>query len=301
MKLSLKFFFIFSLLFLTLPALAKEESPDIKIEAKIAKSGYIGEVFVYEVSLKSTSPDISNVRILKNANFPEGVRVINGAVNNNRPETIKEKGKTYYRWTIHRSFLIPSTAGKKSIGDAKYVVFIPHEKMVYHGFWGPRRTVEYEEVAVECKGTVFKVNPLPAGSRKSDFSGCVGSFKMEGWFPPGKITTGREAYAIFSISGTGSLTDIKIPNISKLFGNGCRLKEVDQSEEQSQRNGQLFSEVTLTCRFIPESEDFRIEPLTLQFFNPDDGKYYETGSEALQWTSHPNEKKATNPKDVIEI
>lgn len=278
-----------------------QEKLDIKMVAEIQKTGYVGESIPYVVKLMSTSPDIADVRVVKYPEYPESARVIKGVTRNSHPEKIQQKGTTYYCWTIMRSFIIPEKSGKQSIGAGRFVVFIPHEKIVYHNFWGNRRTVEYEELALECKSTDIKIAELPGSKTVNEFSGCVGDFKIEGWFPPGKILTGTEAYVVFSISGYGSLADLKVPNLSKLFSKGCRLKSVEQDEEQSQREGRLFSEITLTCSFVPEEEEFEIAPLTLKFFNPESKKYYETGSDFLHWDTKPTNKKVSHSKDAIEI
>lgn len=290
-----------SMLLVPISLCGKEKGPDICVSAEVTKSGFLDEVFTYEVNLTSSSPDISNVRVLQSPTFPEGVKVISGANLNSRPVVRKNKGNTTYTWTISRTFLIPSKEGRFTVGPGKYVVFIPQEKVIYHDFWGPRRTVEYEEIPVDSKKTEFKVSDLPTASKATDFSGCVGDFKVEGWFPPGKIVAGSEAYVVFQISGFGSLENLKVPNLNKLFVKGCSLKEVEQNEEQMQRDGRFYSVVTLTCKFVPDEEEFEINPLSFQFFNPQSRKYYEAESDMLHWTTKQAPSKSYSGKDAVEI
>lgn len=295
---------LFFLVVAVVPAVARakgEEGVDVRIIPEVTKSGFVGETYVYEVALLSSSPDIANVRVIRSQKFPPGIKLIKGATNNSRPVRTEIKGKTYYKWTIMRNFLVPDTEGKFRIGDAEFMVFIPHEKVVYRDFWGDRRMVEYEEVKLDCKSLDFKVNALPYNKTGFDFAGCTGDFKIEGWFPPGNIQAGKEAYAVFSISGFGSLETLQLPNLFKCFGKGCQLREVEQNEEQMQRDGKLFSEVTLTCRFLPEDDEFEINPLTLLFFNPETKRYYEAESDALHWTSSPQEKKNKKYNEAVEI
>lgn len=292
---------VFITLCLSVSVASAADTPDIKITSEIKKSGYVGETFELVTTLVSSSPDISNVRILQQASFPDGIKVIKGIVRNSRPSQIKEKGKILYSWTVQREFIIPSKSGKFNIGEARYVAFIPHEKIVYQNFWGPRRIIDYEEVQVLCPAVSFKVNVLPA-ARPSDFTGCIGDFEVEAWFPPGRIQVGNEAIAIFKISGFGSLEDFKVPNLSKLFAAGCQLKEVDRNEEQSQKEGSLYNEVTLACRFIPTEYDFSISPLCVSFFSPTQNKYYSACSDALTHTDSGTPRKQLQiSKDAIEI
>lgn len=291
-----------SFLFIAVPFLGKgAEIPEIKIKAEVTKSGYVGEVFVYEIKLMSTKAEIANVRAIKNPSFPKNAKVIQGTVGSNRAERVKEKGKEYFSWTISRYFIIPEESGKMHVGEGKFVAFIPYEKVVYHNFWGARTTIDYEEAVADCSGVDFKVDRLPQNKSSEKFSGCIGDFKIEGWFPPGKISAGKDAYAVFTISGFGSLSDVRLPNIYKIFADGCHLKEIEQSDQQSQRDGRLYSEVTLTCKFMPDEEEFEILPLEIEFFNPETKKYYISKSETLHWTSHPSEPKKSHSRDAIEI
>ena len=281
---------------------AAEEKIEIEAYAEIDKSGYVGQAIEYTITLKSTYPNIADIRIAQSPQYSADLEILRGSVSNKRPKEITEKGKRYYCWTIQRNFIIPKKAGKYQIGSWDFVAFIPRERIVNDFFWGPRRVVEYEELPVACKGVGFKAEDLPSNKTGKEFSGCIGDFTIEGWFPPGKISQGHEAIAVFTISGYGSLENLKIPNISKLFSEGCRLREIDQNETRSQRDGKLFSEVTLTCSFMPEGSEFKIEPLSLLFFNPDTKKYELETSNFLQWDSSSEKPHSTmKSKEAIEI
>lgn len=280
---------------------AKEEKVEAYVISDIKKTGVVGEVFTYEVRLLSSSPEIADVRVARAVQFPSDLKVVSGIARLGRPESYKYKGKDFYSWVIKRDFLSSSVPGKFKIPKSEYVVFIPQVTGYYTDFWGRHQVVDYKELRLECKENEFKVSDLPA-DRSGAFSGCVGDFEVEGWFPPGKIVTGREAYVVFHISGFGSLANLSLPNINGIFKDGCRLKEIEQSDQQTQRDGRLFSEVTLTCRFVPESEDFKIDPLCLVFYSPTLGKYVEKCSESLHWTSKEEPvKKKSSSKGAIEI
>lgn len=273
-----------------------EENIDISIEASVNKSGFVGQTLEYVVKLKSNIPNVADIRMVKGANFPSEIQVIKGHVSNQRPQEETIKGKKYYVWTISRNFLIPNAAGKYTIPESKYIAFVPYEKIVRDYFWNNMRIVDYEEYPVTCKGVSFKVDDLPSKGKPADFTGCVGDFTIEGWFPPGNIIIGKEAVVAFTISGYGDLDNLKIPNLSGLFKNGCSLREIEQNDEKSQKNGRMFSEVTLICRFIPETEDGFITPLSLSFFNPEKKQYETVSSFTLHW----DKKSTVKPSGKVE-
>lgn len=277
---------------------AQNNNVDLMVEARISNTGFIGEALAYEVVLYSSTPNIADVKSISDIQFPESFKIIRGT-SRGKAERIS-KGKYKYAWVILREYVIPEDAGKFKIPGGDFVVFIPHERIVNRGFWGSSRVVEYEELRTQCNTVNVKINKLPKAN--SDFSGCVGDFKIESWFPRGAIYTGNEAYAIFKISGYGYLHDVHLPPLNKLFVNGCHLKEVEQNEELLQRDGNLFTEVTLICKFVPEEESFEVGNLCLNFFNNATGKYYTACSDILKWENTPSKnKKSSSNNDAIAI
>ena len=286
-----------------IPGFAKEvdDDPEVKVYVEVEKEGYVGQPLEYRVMLASTSRNIADVRVASWPNISLGCNVVKGAVNNQKPVEKKEKGKTWYVWTVMRNFIIPEKEGKFEIGEGEYVVFVPFERIVNDFFWGARRMVDYDEIIAKSGKASFKVSNLPEKGRPQDFSGCVGNFTIEGWFPPGEIRVGKEAIVVFRISGFGSLENLKLPNIARSFTDGCSLREIDQNENISQKNGRFFSEVTLTCRFTPETADGEIKPIEIVFFNPDTKKYETVGSEPLKWNNIKTPSTKTPAYDAIEI
>lgn len=290
----------FLMLGFSLPSLAKENSEDIIVTARIEKSGYVGEALVYEVRLESRYRNIANVELIKNPAFPNKMKQIRGVTSNSSPEIIKRKGETYYSWVIGRNFIIPSEKGKYKITGGRYVAFIPKERIVDDFFWGKRRVYDYEEVQLSCNDVDFKVNELPKGN--DSFSEAVGDFKVSAWFPRGEIYKDNEAYVVFKISGYGSLENLKIPNMYRLFNKGCTLKEVEEREEKMQRNGKLYSEIELICTFIPKENNFEISQMCISFFNPEDKKYYDSCSETLKSEdSRQSKKNEKLSKEAITV
>lgn len=273
----------------------KDTSPSIEIECCIEKTGYVGEAIEYTVIMKSSVPNIADVRIIQAPEITGDAEWVKGLVTGKpREETIK--GKKIYTWTVQRNFLIPQKEGKITISGAKYVAFIAVEKIVKDFFWGSRRVMDYEEIVLESKPISTKIENLPVKKRPADFTGCVGEFTIEGWFPPGTISLDRDAIVVFNISGFGSLKNLKLPNLASIFNKGCILKEIEQNEEISQKDGKLFSEVTLTCKFVPLKEDGEISPLVLSFFNPKKKEFEKVSSFTLHWDNNENSR----PRKKIE-
>ena len=279
----------------------EQKRVDLFVEAAMPKSGFAGETSEYIVTLYSSSPDVADVRILDMPVFPESVTTLQGVVRNQRPSQVKIKGRTYYGWTILRMFITPSESGRVTVDGGKYLAYIGKERIVDDYFWGRRRVRDYDEYMVTGKSSEIKVNALPEFKMQGSFSGVIGEFSVEGWFPPGEIRVGSEAIAVFTISGFGLLEDLKMPDLTDLFTDGCRLREVSRDDEVSQKDGRLFSEVTLTCRFIPEDEDGVIGPLKICVYNPKEKRYEYVESFPLRWSGRKMAPSSVSPREVYEI
>ena len=124
---------------------------------------------------------------------------------------------------------------------------------------------------------------------------------MQGWFPPGEILIGNDAIVVLKIEGFGNLENLKIPNVAKSFVNGCSLVNIEQNDAVSQRNGRLYSEVTLTCTFIPQTDDGEIDPVNFVFFNPEKKKYETVSSKPMKWNINHKKENRKPSHDVMEI
>lgn len=274
--------------------------PDMKLKVEITKSGYVGQPIEYRVLLTSNSSNIQDVRAVKNPSVSPDCQIVRGRVTNQKPVVETINGQKIFTWTILRNFIIAKAPGKYEIGEGDFIAYLPFERIVDDFFWGRRRVVDYEEVPLKCEKVSFKVSNLPK-NKPENFSDAVGQFSVDGWFPPGEIRVGNEAIVVLKIEGYGNLESLKLPNVAKSFVNGCSLVNIERNDAMSQKNGSLYSEVTLTCTFIPRSPDGEIDPVSFVFFNPDSKKYETVNSKPLQWNVN-NKKKEKKPSyDVMEI
>lgn len=301
-QMSRLFFLVLLILSVAPVGVAKNngDNPDMKLSVEVTKEGYVGQPFEYRVLLTSSSPNIRDVRALRSPVVSPDCKTVRGSVANQKPEIKTVKGEKVYSWTVLRTFLIPKTAGKYEISSGDFIAFMPYERFVNDFFWGQRRVVDYEEVPLSCEKISFKVSDLPK-NKPDNFSEGVGEFSVEGWFPPGEIVIGNNAIVVLKIEGYGNLENLKIPNVAKSFVNGCSLVNIEQNDAVSQRNGRLYSEVTLTCTFVPQTDDGEIDPVNFVFFNPQKKKYETVSSKPLKWNINHKQENRKSSYDVMEI
>lgn len=285
---------------LSVNAKSNSEAPELKLKVEVDKEGYVCQPIEYRVCLISNTPNIQDVRPLREMSVTPQCQVIRGSVANQKPEISETKGSKTYKWTVLRSFVIPGKAGKYEIAAGDFIAFIPVERLVNDFFWGTRRIIDYEEIPLSCEKATFKVSALPKNTPEN-FSDGVGEFSVEGWFPPGAIHLESPAIVVLKIEGYGNLENLKLPNVARSFVNGCSLQNIEQNDAISQRNGSLYSEVTLTCTFIPHSDDGEIDPVSFIFFNPSTKKFQTVSSKPLKWNSNQVKENKKKQYDAIEI
>lgn len=280
---------------------AKRDEVKVEVRAEAPRSCFVGETVTLTVTLISDTPDIANVSLSSEPDYSAASAVVPGRVSGN-PQEVEKRGKRSYRWTIARYFVTFDHPGKVKVGEARYIAYQPVRQVVDDLFWGPQTRVSYREIPAECKGVEINVKALPEKGRPENFSGAVGDFDIEGWFPPGQIYVGSEAVAVIEVTGFGSLKGVAVPDISKAFRNGCRLRGAESSDEISQRDGRLHSTLRLTCSFIPEDPDGEISEIPFCYFDTRTGQYRTVTTNILKWTEGDREpKRRLNPEETFDI
>ncbi|NQU14353.1 MAG: protein BatD [Desulfobacteraceae bacterium] len=185
-----------------------------------------------------------------------------------------------YRVLEVRHVLIPSRPGHYGIhpSQMRMTVHEPRPRGRRHGlfddpffrdpFLGAGRPVTLSSEPLE-----LEVMALPESGRPADFSGLVGNFKMTSQLTPTKIREGESATLTVRISGRGNVN--RIPDLR-----GPELAHVKVYADEPLLNVQpdsrgLKGEKIMKWAIVPEKEgDYKIPPLSLGFFDPEDRQYH---------------------------
>lgn len=129
-------------------------------------------------------------------------------------------------------------------------------------------------IEVAGQALALKVLPLPAEGKPADFSGLVGSFKIESKLDPAAIKTGESATLTVTLSGRGNVNripDLKLPQLAetKLYVDEPVLEVTTDSEG-------LLGSKTLKWALVPEKAGrYQIPLLTVSYFDPTSRQYRE--------------------------
>jgi hypothetical protein len=118
----------------------------------------------------------------------------------------------------------------------------------------------------------LKVIPLPEEGRPADFSGLVGSFKIESSLKPSEIKAGESATLTVYLSGRGNVNripDLKGPEVAnaKVYADQPVLKISADSK------GMIGSKI-MKWAIVPEKEGIcQIPPASMSFFDNESRRY----------------------------
>jgi hypothetical protein len=138
------------------------------------------------------------------------------------------------------------------------------------------------------------IKALPQAGRPADFSGLVGTFRMETKIEPKSLAAGESCTLSVAVSGRGNvhrIPDLKAPTLEafKVYADQPALT-VETGPEG------LTGSKTMKWALVPERQGaHQIPPLTLSYFDPSSQRYRVLRSEPLTLTVLPGKEAKTAP------
>lgn len=145
-------------------------------------------------------------------------------------------------------------------------------------------------VTVASEPLELNVLPLPDKGKPSDFSGLVGSFKINSRLEPNTIKAGESATLTVLVNGRGNVNripDLKWPEPDhiKVYADEPVLKVKEDAKG-------LSGSKTMKWALVPEKEGrYKIPPLSLNFFDTEIHQYREIETSRLSISVLPGEVK----------
>ena len=160
------------------------------------------------------------------------------------PQGRNLNGKQYTEYTIKKQALFPTTAGTIPIPTSTFALGV---RTSSGGFFslGTQQTVFRKTDPLS-----IKVNPLPEVGRAADFTGAVGSFKMETSVDKSKAEVGQAINLKVVLSGSGNfrtITDFPLPELP-----GFKIYSSKSNDNVGVRNNVLQGSKTWEYVVIPQ-------------------------------------------------
>jgi hypothetical protein len=183
--------------------------------------------------------------------------------------------------------MAPQTQSRQTVNGRQYLV--TELKIALFGTSAGLQTVGAAELEINdffvghqilnSRPLTIEVKPLPAG-QPADFAGAVGRYQVSAWLQPAEVRAHEPATLFFKVSGQGNIQNAPEPAWN--LPAGIRAYDAKSSSKTQSPGYILQGEKIFEKLLVPEQAgDLAIGPLSLSYFDPQDGQYHRATSEAL--------------------
>lgn len=218
-------------------------------------------------------------------------------------------GRSYRTAIIARYIIFPQMKGTLAVKGNTYTVSVSEDEYYSDPFWGRFTVGQPVQLNVTPNDLSINVKPLPQ-PQPADFSGGVGKFSISSSLPSSSLKANEAAQINYTVSGTGNLKYIKLPDLSTLYGADFEVYSPTTEVKSNVSASNVSGSVTFDYSFLPVKEGELIIPdVKLVYFNPETGSYetavargykVKVGKGEASDKSQTNTVKRFNP-DLLEI
>lgn len=257
---------------------------DMFLMASVSKTSvYEQEALVYTIKLYTTYNYIKFLGATSAPKFDSFVVEETKITNANLHfETLN--GKTYEAAEVARYIIFPQKAGKLTIKGNTYTVSADAFEYYHDPLFQQMAVKRPVELNLTPNDLIVDVRELPSPI-PSDFSGGVGKFSIKSKLPDRNIRTNAASNIIYTVSGTGNLKYLKLPELKNIFP-PCLETFTPEAEADTKVEGSnVAGKVVFTCSFMPvETGSISIPELKFVYFNPETGNYETATAEGYTFT-----------------
>ena len=174
-------------------------------------------------------------------------------------------GQNYMTAVLKKCILFPQRSGKLTINSGNYDITVVQYERINMGIMTVSNPTE-RDIKVSSNKASVSILPLPH-PQPTDFSGAVGTFKVDSRLVGNHFRTGDAATMIYTISGTGNIKYLKEPKID--FPSEFELYEPQSDIDAKVQGGNVTGTMTVNYTFVPSAVgNFRIGADTFVYFDP---------------------------------
>jgi hypothetical protein len=218
------------------------------------------------------------------------------------PTNIIENGREYQRRTLASIALFPLKSGRLRIDP--YRMVIGAVRMRTNSTFSRRYT---EQIPVNSDTIFIEVRELPR-PRPDDFSGGVGTYRMDAKLDRTKLTTDDAMKLVVQITGQGDIQRLEAPVPVDEANWNIYDPRVVQEEFLDSPSG-MFGRKTFEYQLVPRrAGEYTVSP-TLTYFNTDSADYVSLSPKTFEVTvtggsgqqTYTIDTTAVEPEDVLTL
>ena len=243
------------------------------LRASVSKTtAYEQEALLYTIKLYSSYANVKYAGATSAPTF-DGFVVEDFKLNTIQMDYETYNGKTYATAEIARYIIFPQVTGNLKVLGNTYTISVNAHEYYRDPDWGTMTINRPVSLNVKPNDLVVNVQPLPA-PKPANFSGGVGEFNITSSMPNTNLRTNQAASIVYTVSGTGNLRYIKLPDLNNCFPQQLEVYSPETSENVSVTNTNTTGSIKLDYSFMPlEVGEYDISQIELVYFNPNTSKY----------------------------
>ena len=243
------------------------------LRANVSKtSAFEQEALVYTIKLYSSYAGVKFAGATSAPTF-DGFVIEESKINTIQMDYETYNGKTYATAEIARYIIFPQTTGDLKVLGNTYTISVNSQEYYKDPDWGHLTINRPVNLNVKPNDLIVKVKPLPS-PRPANFSGGVGEFEIKSELQNSKLKTNHAASIVYSISGSGNLKYLKLPDLNNIFPSQLEVYSPSVKENISVNSNNTVGDISFDYSFMPlEEGEYAILSVELVYFNPSTGKY----------------------------
>lgn len=254
------------------PVFVGKGNEEMFMRASVSKTkAYEQEALVYTIKLYSSYQYIKFLGATEAPKFEGFVIEESKDVSTSlSQETLN--GKTYYTATIVKYIIFPQKAGKLKIMGNTYTVSTDAMSYYHDPFYMTMQVKRPIQLNVTPNDLVVDVMPLPQAP--PEFIGAVGKFSISSQMPKQNLLTNTPASITYTITGTGNIKYIKMPELNDKFPPSIEVFTPEVSVDATVGASNVSGTAKFDYSIVPQQTgDFSIPQLKFAYFDPDEGVY----------------------------
>ena len=243
------------------------------LRANVSKtSAFEQEALVYTIKLYSSYAGVKFAGATSAPTF-DGFVIEESKINTIQMDYETYNGKTYATAEIARYIIFPQTTGDLKVLGNTYTISVNSQEYYKDPDWGHLTINRPVNLNVKPNDLIVKVKPLPS-PRPANFSGGVGEFEIKSELQNSKLKTNHAASIMYSISGSGNLKYLKLPDLNNIFPSQLEVYSPSVKENIAVNSNNTVGDISFDYSFMPlEEGEYAIPSVELVYFNPSTGKY----------------------------
>lgn len=243
------------------------------LRANVSKTSvFEQEALVYTIKLYSSYAGVKFAGATSAPTF-DGFVIEESKINTIQMDYETYNGKTYATAEIARYIIFPQTTGDLKVLGNTYTISVNSQEYYKDPDWGHLTINRPVNLNVKPNDLIVKVKPLPS-PRPANFSGGVGEFEIKSELQNSKLKTNHAASIVYSISGSGNLKYLKLPDLNNIFPSQLEVYSPSVKENISVNSNNTVGDISFDYSFMPlEEGEYAIPYVELVYFNPSTGKY----------------------------